>query len=78
MQFKHDTREIIMSEIWEKKQRFYSRTEGWKTHYKTMSMVSTEELKKWAFTTYKDSRNPKKRRKAIKELERRGMRVQYV
>jgi hypothetical protein len=67
-----------MSEIWEKKQRFYSRTDGWKTHYRTMSMVPTKELKEWAFTTYKESKNPKKRRKAIKELERRGMRFIYV
>jgi hypothetical protein len=67
-----------MAGIWEKKQRFYSRTEGWKTQYRNMAMVSTEELKTWAFTTYKDSRNPKKRRKAIKELEKRGMRFIYV
>jgi len=67
-----------MAEIWEKKQRFYSRTEGWKTHYRTMSMVPTKELKEWAFTTYKESKNSKKRRKAIKELEKRGMRFIYV
>jgi len=35
-------------------------------------------LKEWAFTSYKDSKNPKKRRKAIKELEKRGMRFTYV
>jgi|TARA_Y100000031_G_scaffold148582_1_gene185086 hypothetical protein len=67
-----------MAEIWEKKQRFFSRHDGWKTTYRNMCMVPTEELKEWAFTSYKDSKNPKKRRKAIKELERRGMRFIYV
>ena len=67
-----------MAEMWEKKQRYYSRGQGYREEFRTMAMVSTSELKEWAFTTYKDSKNPKKRRKAIRELERRGIRVQYV
>ena len=66
-----------MAEMWEKKQRYYSRGQGYREEFRTMAMVSTSELKEWAFTTYKNSKNPKKRRKAIKELEKRGMRVQY-
>tara|TARA_B100000745_G_C20127707_1_gene386316 strand:- start:968 stop:1171 length:204 start_codon:yes stop_codon:yes gene_type:complete len=67
-----------MAEMWEKKQRYYSRGQGYREEFRTMAMVSTSELKEWAFTTYKNSKNPKKRRKAIKELEKRGMKVQYV
>ena len=67
-----------MAEMWEKKQRYYSRGQGYREEFPTMAMVSRSELKEWAFTTYKNSKNPKKRRKAIKELEKRGMRVQYV
>jgi len=67
-----------MAEMWEKKQRYYSRGQGYREEFRTMAMVSTSELKEWAFTTYKDSKNPKKRRKAIRELEKRGIRVQYV
>ena len=67
-----------MAEMWEKKQRYYSRGQGYREEFRTMAMVSTSELKEWAFTTYKDSKNPKKRRKAVRELERRGIRVQYV
>ena len=67
-----------MAEMWDKKQRYYSRGQGYREEFRTMAMVSTSELKEWAFTTYKNSKNPKKRRKAIKELEKRGMKVQYV
>ena len=67
-----------MAEMWEKRQTYFRRGEGYVEEFRTMAMVPTSELKEWAFTTYKDSRNPKKRRKAIKELEKRGMRVQYV
>ena len=67
-----------MAEMWEKKQRYYSRGQGYREEFRTVAMVSTSELKEWAFTTYKDSKNPKKRRKAIRELEKRGIRVQYV
>ena len=67
-----------MAEMWEKKQRYYSRGQGYREEFRTMAMVSTSELKEWAFTTYKNSKNPKKRRKAIKELEKRGMKAQYV
>ena len=67
-----------MAEMWEKKQRYYSRGQGYKEEFRTMAMVPTSELKEWAFTTYKDSKNPMKRRKAIRELEKRGIRVQYV
>ena len=66
-----------MAEMWEKKQRFFSRGKGYTNEFRTMAMVSMSELKEWAFTTYENSRNPKKRRKAIRELEKRGMRVQY-
>ena len=66
-----------MAEMWEKKQRYYSRGQGYREEFRTMAMVSTSELKEWAFTTYENSRNPKKRRKAIRELEKRGMKVQY-
>jgi hypothetical protein len=67
-----------MAEMWEKKRRFYRRGEGYSEEFRTMAMVSTAELKEWALTTYKNSRNPKKRRKAIKELEKRGIRFIYV
>jgi len=66
-----------MAEMWEKKQRFHIRGGGYTEEFRTMAMVSISELKEWAFTTYENSRNPKKRRKAIRELEKRGMKVRY-
>ena len=67
-----------MAEMWEKKQRFHIRGGGgYVEEFRTMAMVSISELKEWAFTTYENSRNPKKRRKAIRELEKRGMKVRY-
>ena len=66
-----------MAEMWEKKQRLIKRGGGYIEEFRTMAMVSMSELKEWAFTTYENSRNPKKRRKAIRELEKRGMKVRY-
>ena len=66
-----------MAEMWEKKQRLIKRSGGHVEEFRTMAMVSISELKEWAFTTYENSRNPKKRRKAIRELEKRGMKVRY-
>ena len=66
-----------MAEMWEKKQRLHIRGGGYVEEFRTMAMVSISELKEWAFTTYENSRNPKKRRKAIRELEKRGMKVRY-
>ena len=71
-----------MAEMWEKKHRVVE-SGGWGRNlksiekFRTMAMVSISELKEWAFTTYENSRNPKKRRKAIRELEKRGMKVRY-
>ena len=65
-----------MSAIWEKRSKVYDRrTKTTRVEFRTMSMVSKEELIKYINDPY-----GKKKRKAkcLKELDKRGIKLRWV